>query len=67
MANGKYEAIFVKGINLWDFAAGKLIVKEAGALVTDQEGNSEVNDRNSNFLISNGTKIHKEILQIIKN
>lgn len=66
LASGKYEAIYVKDINLYDFAAGKLIAREAGALITDEQGNPEKNDKNEAFLISNGTKIHKEILEILK-
>lgn len=66
LSSGKYEAIYVKDINLYDFAAGKLIAKEAGALITDELGNPEENDRSQTFLISNGTKIHQEILKLIR-
>lgn len=58
MAAGKIEAMIIYGdVPLWDVAAGKLIAMEAGAAVTDYTGG---------YLISNGTKIHKEILKILE-
>lgn len=65
LATGKIEAIIIKDIYLWDFTAGKLIAKEAGAVITDFEGNKERNDKNSTFLASNGTKIHEQILEVL--
>jgi len=66
LASGKIEAIIVKEINLWDFAAGKLIAREAGALITNFGGDYEKSDLSNTFLISNGTKVHQEILEILK-
>lgn len=65
-ATGKIEAVINREINLWDFIAGKLIAMEAGAIVTDFEGVPEKNNKNKIFLISNGTKIHKELLEVLK-
>lgn len=67
LALGKIEGIIVHSIPLHDFVAGKLIAKEAGALVTDFSGNKEKNDKNNIFLASNGTKIHGEILEVLKS
>jgi len=66
MASGKTEALIIKDLPLHDFIAGKIIAKEAGAYITDFNGNPEKSEKNNRFLISNGTKIHQEILQIIK-
>jgi len=66
LATGKIEGIIIKEIHLWDFCAGKLIAKEAGAMITDFEGALEKNEKSATFLITNGTKIHKEILEILK-
>ncbi len=38
VACGRYDGFFEKGIKPWDIAAGALIAKEAGALVTDFSG-----------------------------
>ncbi len=65
LASGKIEAIMLYELPLHDFVAGKLIAKEAGALVTDFKGVEENNDKNNRFLITNGTKIHQEMLKIL--
>jgi myo-inositol-1(or 4)-monophosphatase len=65
LASGKIEAILVATqIPLHDFVAGKLLAKEAGAVVTDLSGAEETRDVNNTFIISNGTKIHGEILNL---
>ncbi len=46
LACGRYDGFFEKGIKPWDIAAGSLIAQEAGALVTDFEGNSAFLSRN---------------------
>ena len=45
----------------WDICAGKLIVEEAGGLVTDFEGN-EINIYSKKILASNGV-IHDQIIK----
>ena len=66
LAAGKIEGIINNDNELYDYCAGKLIAKEAGAKVTDFDGNLEVNDKSNIFIISNGTKIHQELLSLIK-
>lgn len=46
VACGRYDGFFEKGIKPWDIAAGALIAKEAGALVTDFSGESDYLDKN---------------------
>ncbi len=66
LASGKTEAVVNDNNEIYDFAAGKLIAAEAGALITDFKGNKESNnDISSTFLASNGTKIHQELLEIL--
>lgn len=65
LASGRTEAIITNHSEIYDFAAGKLIAKEAGAKITDFQGQPEINDKNKIFLATNGTKIHQEILKII--
>jgi len=65
MASGKSEAMIIYGdLPIWDVAPGKLIAKEAGVLITDYSGKKD-KDKNTCFLATNGTKIHKEILEIL--
>lgn len=65
LAAGRVEGIINNNCELYDFAAGKLIVKEAGGLVTDFKGLPETSDKNQKFICSNGTKIHQHLVQIM--
>lgn len=65
LASGRMEAILNDGTNLYDFAAGKLIAAEAGARITDFEGNDGQSDSDPVFLASNGTDIHEYLLDRI--
>ncbi|MFA6533653.1 MAG: inositol monophosphatase [Patescibacteria group bacterium] len=65
LAAGKIEAIVNNNNDICDFTAGKLIALEAGAQVTDFTGQKEVSDLNQVFVISNGTAIHQQLLDII--
>ncbi len=66
LASGKIEAIIISEIPLHDFVSGKLIAKEAGALVTNFDNSLENKETNNKFLISNGTKVHKEVVEVLK-
>ena len=66
LASGKIEAALIfDNLEPWDVAPGKLIAREAGAMITDLSGN-KVQDKDSISLLSYGTKIHTEILEILK-
>lgn len=64
IAKGKSEAYLMNKLPLWDLAAGALIVTEAGGIATDLSG-KKWKPGDSNILVSNGSKIHHEILKII--
>ncbi|MFH1191876.1 MAG: inositol monophosphatase family protein [bacterium] len=64
LAEGKIECFINNGNEIYDYAAGKLIVKEAGGIVTDFFGNKEADERNRFFLASNGMAIHKKVVEI---
>jgi len=63
LASGRLEAVINDGTELYDYAAGKLIALEAGAKITDFEGQREVEDTHETFLLSNGTSIHEFLLE----
>jgi len=65
LASGKIEAIINDGNEVYDCVAGKPITREAGALLTDYKGKEDLNDKNTFFIASNGTKIHKKLLDIL--
>lgn len=64
LAEGKIECFINNGNEIYDYAAGKLIVKEAGGIVTDFFGNKEDDERNRFFLASNGMAIQKKVVEI---
>jgi len=65
IASGKMESMIIYGkLPVWDIAPARLIAKEAGALFTDYNGKEDT-DKNTTFLATNGTKIHKELLEIL--
>ncbi len=67
LAAGKQEAVITYGeFPVWDIAPGKLIAREAGALITNYNGQKD-KDKNTFLLATNGTKIHQEILQMLNS
>src|SRR5699024_2085805 len=64
VASGRLSAFWEKGLNVWDIAAGALILNEAGGVISDMNGAPyELETRN--VLASNGS-IQNEILSIIE-
>ncbi|MBO5197932.1 MAG: inositol monophosphatase [Lachnospiraceae bacterium] len=61
VAVGRQDGYFERTLSPWDFAAGSLIVEEAGGKVTDIEGNPLDFDGPSAVVASNGL-IHEEML-----
>ena len=66
LASGKIESVVTDGIEIHDFAAGKLIALEAGAKIIDFTGKEEKSYINTKFIMSNSAEINKYIFSIIK-
>lgn len=66
IASGKIEAMTNQKLEIYDWAAGKLIAKEAGAKIIDFDGNEETNMMNDNFIVGNNTETAQQILKILK-
>ncbi len=66
VAKGICEAYLMNSLPLWDLASGALLVREAGGKATDFSGKNWV-PGDSNIIVSNGTKVHEDILEIIMN
>ncbi len=62
VACGRLDGFWEFRLNPWDMAAGKLLIEEAGGLVTDMKGRPHRLD-SVHILASNG-KIHPETLRI---
>jgi myo-inositol-1(or 4)-monophosphatase len=64
IACGRLEGFWDFGLKPWDIAAGSLLVKEAGGLVSNCQG--EENFLDSGNIIAANPKIFKPILQALK-
>ena len=62
VACGRFEAFWEFGLSSWDTAAGMLLVREAGGMVTDLSGGS-YRPGDSEMLATNG-RIHSEMRQV---
>ncbi|MGB4076282.1 MAG: inositol monophosphatase [Minisyncoccia bacterium] len=65
LANGSTEAFVCLGLNKWDYAAGWLLVKEAGGMITGCEGNTC--DLSENYFIASNGKVHDAALALIRS
>ncbi len=65
VASGRAAGFWEFELSPWDFAAGKLIIEEAGGTVTDREGNQIPLTEKSYVVASNG-HIHPFMLETLK-
>lgn len=64
VASGVFDGYWEVSLQPWDMCAGKLIVEEAGGIVTNFK-NEKLDIFSKQILASNGN-IHKEMLEILK-
>ena len=65
VAAGRADGFFQRNLNYWDIAAGIIILKEAGGLVTDYAGNSDY-IKKGNILVTNSF-INKDLADLINS
>ncbi|GCB33638.1 inositol monophosphatase family protein [Bacteroides faecalis] len=63
-ACGRQGGYFEVYLNPWDYAAGMLLVQEAGGKVTDWNGNP-LNPSQGNQVIGTNEKVHQELLKLL--
>jgi myo-inositol-1(or 4)-monophosphatase len=63
-AAGRFEAFYEYGLNPWDIAAGTILVREAGGLVTQFDGGDDP-VFGDDMVCSNGN-IHLELIEVIQ-
>lgn len=61
VACGRFEAFYEYALHPWDVAAGILLVREAGGVVSDFSGNE--NNLNGDEILASASLIHSEILE----
>lgn len=64
VACGRFEGYFEEGVQSWDTAAGVLLVREAGGLVTDYDG-AAVAIPTTHVLATNG-KVHDALVGLLR-
>ena len=65
IACGKVDLLVKQKQSIWDFAAGKLILREANAELTDFNGEKkwDWSGKNSNHLIASNKILHERFLK----
>ena len=63
IACGRFDGFWEQNLKPWDTAAGDLIAREAGAIVTDFS-NKPFTINQQEILVTNG-RIHKEMLSLL--
>lgn len=65
VACGRYDGCWEFGLSEWDIAAGALLVREAGGIVTDAKGSADISK--SGDIIAGTPKVHEKIHHMISN
>jgi myo-inositol-1(or 4)-monophosphatase len=65
VAAGYFDGYWEKRLNVWDVAAGALVVREAGGKVTDANGAPDFMTDTESILAAN-PKLHSEMLKILQ-
>tara|TARA_B000000460_G_scaffold843_1_gene506 strand:- start:651 stop:1409 length:759 start_codon:yes stop_codon:yes gene_type:complete len=63
VASGRYDGYFQKNLNLWDIAAGIIIVKEAGGIVNDLD----LKQNNNIDITASSSSINEQLLKNLIN
>jgi myo-inositol-1(or 4)-monophosphatase len=64
VAAGRIDGFWEMGLSAWDMAAGALLVREAGGLVGDLDGNEGFLD--SGRIVASNAKLFAQILKVLK-
>ncbi len=63
VAAGRFDAFWERGLNTWDFAAGALLIREAGGYVSDCDGGADVMTTRS--ICAGNESMHKQMLALL--
>jgi myo-inositol-1(or 4)-monophosphatase len=65
VAAGRLDGFWERGLNSWDFAAGTLLVREAGGFVSDADGESDFMTTGS--MCAGSETIQRELLALLRS
>ena len=63
VAAGRYDGYFQNNLNLWDVAAGIIIIKEAGGIINE----INLSNHNNIKIIASSSRINEKMLEKLKN
>ena len=63
VAAGRLDGFFQKKLNIWDVAAGIILIREAGGIIND----FDVSKIKNHTIIAGSETIYKEISTLLKN
>jgi myo-inositol-1(or 4)-monophosphatase len=63
VAAGRFDGYFERGLSPWDLAAGLLLVREAGGLVTDAQGGKRVLETGE--IVAANAQVHRAMLDLL--
>ena len=63
VASGRLDGFWEYGLNIWDIAAGALLIQEAGGLIGDFNGTE--NYLTTGNVVGGNPKMFKHLLQIV--
>lgn len=64
VAAGLFDAFFEFGLSAWDIAAGALLVREAGGVVSNLDGGTDVLTKGN--IVAGSPGVHRELLAIMR-
>ncbi len=65
LAAGRYDAFWERGLKAWDMAAGILMVREAGGVVSDLDGGEKMLE--TGHILAANEALHPQFLKLLKD
>ncbi|HTP76440.1 MAG TPA: inositol monophosphatase family protein [Rhizomicrobium sp.] len=65
VAAGRFDAYWERNLSPWDVAAGMLLVREAGGVVTDLDGGSRALE--TGHILAANEPLHPQVLKLLKD
>ncbi len=65
LAAGRYDGFWQFGLHDWDIAAGALLVREAGGLISEANGHADI--FTSGNIVAGTPRIHEKLAQLISS
>ena len=65
VAAGRFDGFWEHGLQPWDIAAGILLLKEAGGVITDMHGGEQM--MTNGQVVCANENLHPQLLKLLKN